>query len=122
MELTTVIVSLSVVVTNSLNESFNRIKRFHYFVFRIKNFLNITFQLFFLGLNILDGERNDCSTNLHRHGVMSFESKLIFEKNDSSELGGVILDIETIRFTLNDSMASTNTDIVDSYLTLMTSS
>lgn len=54
--------------------------------------------------------------------MMSFKSQLVLKQNDCSELGSIIFNIEAILFALDDCMTSTNTDIIDSYLTFMTSS
>ena len=50
------------------------------------------------------------------------QSELIFQKDDGTELRGVVFDIETILLALDDSVASTDTNIIDSNLGLMTTS
>lgn len=50
------------------------------------------------------------------------ESELVLEENDGSEFRGIVLNVESVRLALDDGMASTNTDIVDSHLRLVTSS
>lgn len=54
--------------------------------------------------------------------MMSLKPQLVFEENDGSELGSIIFDVETVLLTLDDSVAPAHTNIVDSHLTLMTSS
>ena len=53
---------------------------------------------------------------------MSFQPQLIFEQNNGTEFGRVIFNVETILLAFDDGMASADTDIVDSHLTLVTSS
>ena len=78
-------------------------------------------EFLFLRLDVLDGERYDSSTNLHSHGMMSLKSQLVLQQDDRAELRGVVFDVETILFALDDCVASTDTDIVDTHLTFMTS-
>lgn len=54
--------------------------------------------------------------------MLCLQPKLVLKKNDGSELGSIVLNVEPILLALNDSMATTNTDVVDSHLALMTSS
>lgn len=53
--------------------------------------------------------------------MLSLESQLVFQKDDRAELGGVVFDVEAVLLTLDDSMAPTDTDVVDSHLTLVPS-
>ena len=48
--------------------------------------------------------------------------QLVLEEDDGSELGSVVLDVETILLTLDDGVTPTNRDVVDSHLTLVASS
>ena len=54
--------------------------------------------------------------------MVGLQSELILQKDDCTKLGGIVLDVETILLALDDSVASTDTDIVDSHLGLMTTS
>jgi len=54
--------------------------------------------------------------------VVGLQSELIFQKDDGTELRGVVFNIETILLALDDSVASTDTNIIDSNLGLMTTS
>lgn len=71
-------------------------------------------------MDVLDGETDDSSSHLHGHGVVGLQSELILKEDDGSELGGVILDVETILLAFDDRVASAHTNIVDSHLGLMT--
>jgi hypothetical protein len=53
--------------------------------------------------------------------MVSFESKFVLQKYNRSEFAVIVLNVESIWFTLDNRMATTNTNIVDSDLTLMTS-
>jgi hypothetical protein len=54
--------------------------------------------------------------------VVGLQSELIFQKDDGTELRGVVFNIETILLALDDSVASTDTNIIDSNLGLMSTS
>jgi len=54
--------------------------------------------------------------------VVGLQSELIFQKDDGTELRGVVFNIETILLAFDDSVASTDTNIIDSNLGLMTTS
>ena len=49
------------------------------------------------------------------------QPQLVLEENYGAELGGVVFDVESVRLALDDGMTSAHTDVVDSNLTLMTS-
>jgi hypothetical protein len=53
--------------------------------------------------------------------MLCSESQFVFEQDDGSKFGSVIFNVEAILFTLYDSVASGNTDVIDSDLTFMTS-
>ena len=53
---------------------------------------------------------------------MSLKPQLVLEENDGSELRSVVFDVESVLLTLDDSVTSTNADIVDSDLRLVASS
>jgi len=53
--------------------------------------------------------------------MLSLQSKLIFKQNNGTELGRIVLNVKAILLAFDDGMASTDTDIIDSYLTLVTS-
>lgn len=48
--------------------------------------------------------------------MVSLQSQLVLEENDGSELRGVVLDVEPVLLALDDCVASTDTDIVDTHL------
>ena len=54
--------------------------------------------------------------------MVGLQSELIFQKDDGTELRGVVFNIETILLAFDDSVASTDTNIIDSNLGLMTTS
>jgi len=51
--------------------------------------------------------------------MLSLESQLLFQQDDSTELGRVVFDVETILLALYDSVTSTNANVVDTNLTFM---
>ena len=87
----------------------------------IKNLGDITLEFVTLWLHVLDGEADDCSANLHRHCMLSFQPKLLFQQDDGSKLWRVVFDVKAIVLTFNDCVTSAHTDIINSDLTLMTS-
>jgi len=95
---------------------------FEVLVLGIEHFGNIALKLFFFRLDILDGERDNSSTNLDCHGMMSLESQLVFKQDDCTKLGCIVLNVEPILFTLDNCVTSAHTDVVNSHLTFMTSS
>lgn len=54
--------------------------------------------------------------------MVSLQSQLVLEEDDRAELGRVVFNVEPILFTLDNGVAPTHTDIVDSNLTLVSSS
>jgi len=58
---------------------------------------------------------------LDSHGVACLESELVLQKNDGSELRSIVLDVESVWFALDDGVTSAHTDVIDSHLTLVTS-
>lgn len=54
--------------------------------------------------------------------MRGLESELVLEEDDGSKFRGIVLNVESVRLALDDCMASTNTDIVDSHLRLVASS
>ena len=54
--------------------------------------------------------------------MVCLQSELVLQKDDGSKLRGVVFDVESILLALDDSVASTDTDIIDSDLGLMTTS
>jgi hypothetical protein len=54
--------------------------------------------------------------------MVGFQPQLLFEKNNCAKLGGIIFDVKSVVFTLNNGMASRYTNIVDSDLGLVASS
>lgn len=94
----------------------------HSFVFGIKDTGNVTLELFLLGLHVFYGEGDDSSPNLNGHSVMSLQSKLVFQKDDGAEFGSIVFDVEAVLLTLDDSVASTDRDIIYTHLRLMASS
>lgn len=99
-----------------------RLDCFKTFIFRIKYFIDITFEFFFFRLNVFNCKRNNSSTNLHSHCVKSFKSQFVFQKNDCSKFTSVVFNVKSVLFALNNSVTSTDTYIIDSNLTLMSSS
>lgn len=53
--------------------------------------------------------------------MVSLEPQLVLEEDNGTKFGRVVFNVESILFTLDDSVTSTHTDIVDSNLTLMSS-
>jgi len=51
--------------------------------------------------------------------VVGLESQLVLEQNDSAKLGGVVFNIEAVGLTLNNGVAPTHTDVVNSHLTFV---
>lgn len=51
--------------------------------------------------------------------MVSLQAELVLEKDDGTKLRGVVFDIKAVLLTLDDSMASTHTDVVDPNLGLM---
>lgn len=84
----------------------DRTDGFDCLILGVEDFSDLTPQLVSFGLDILDGERNDSSSNLDSHCVLRLQSQLVLEQDDGSELGGVILNIETILLALDDSVQS----------------
>ena len=91
-------------------------------VLRVEHLRHITLQLVALRLHILDREADHCASNLNRHRVLCLEPQLLFQQDDGSKLGGVVLDIEAILLALYDGVTSTHADVVDTHLTLMATS
>lgn len=54
--------------------------------------------------------------------MVSLKSQLVFKHYDGSEFGSVILNVESVLLALDYSMASADTDVIDSNLTFMASS
>ena len=54
--------------------------------------------------------------------MMCLESQLVLQENDCSKLGGVVFNVETVLLTLDDSVASTDRDIIYTHLRLVASS
>ena len=54
--------------------------------------------------------------------MLGLQPELLLQQDDGAELGSIVLDVKTIMFALNDCVTAANTDIVNTYLTLMTSS
>ena len=48
--------------------------------------------------------------------MVSLQSQLVLEQNDGSELRGIVLDVEPVLLALDDRVASTDTDVVDTHL------
>lgn len=94
---------------------------FDSFVFGIQNFGNIALYLFTFRLNIFNGKGDHCSSNLHSHGVMGLQAKLIFQQDDCTELRRVVFNVKSVMFAFYDCVTSGNTDIIDSNLRFMTS-
>ena len=51
--------------------------------------------------------------------MLCLQPEFIFKKNNGSKLRGVVLNVEAVLLALDDGMASTHTDIIDSHLTLV---
>lgn len=75
-------------------------------VLRIENLRDLTLELFFLRLHVLDGEGDDRATDLNSHGVRGLQSELVFQQNDGSELGGIVFNVESVWSALDESVAS----------------
>ena len=54
--------------------------------------------------------------------MLGLQPKLLLQQDDGAELGSIVLDVKAIMFALDDSVTAANTNIVNSYLTLMTTS
>lgn len=92
------------------------------FILGVKYLGHVTLQLVSLGLNVFYGEADDCASYLDGHSVLSLQPKLLLQENNCTELGRVVLDVETILLAFDDSVTSTDTDIINSHLTLVASS
>jgi len=88
----------------------------------IKYFGYITLEFVSLRLYVFNSEADDSTANLDSHGVLCLQSELVLQEYNGTEFRSVIFDVKTILFTLDDCMASTDTNVVDTYLTLMTPS
>lgn len=89
------------------------------FVLLIEDLGNIALELVALRLHIFDGEADHCASDLYCHRVLRLQSKLLFQQDDGAELGSVVLNIESIMLAFDDSVTATNTDVVNTYLTLV---
>lgn len=92
------------------------------FVLLVKHLRNIALQLVTLRLHVLDRETDHRAAYLHCHSVLGLQPKLLLQQDDGAELGSIVLNVKTIMFALDDSVTAANTNIVNSYLTLMTTS
>jgi hypothetical protein len=54
--------------------------------------------------------------------MLCLQPKLVLKENDSSKLGSIVLNVEAVLLALDDCVAPTHTDVVDSHLALMPSS
>jgi hypothetical protein len=53
--------------------------------------------------------------------VLRLEPQLVLEKDNRTELRGIVLNIEPILFALDNGVTSANTDVVNSHLTFVAS-
>lgn len=53
--------------------------------------------------------------------MKGFQSEFVLEQDNGSKFRSIIFDVEAILLALDDCMASANTNVIDSYLTLMAS-
>lgn len=90
------------------------------FILGVQYLWDITLQFVTLRLYVLDGETYHRTANLDSHSMLSLKPELVFKKDDSTELWGIVLNVEAVLLAFDDSMAATNTNIVDTNLTLMT--
>lgn len=67
-------------------------------------------------MDVLDSERDNSSAHLNRHGVRGFKSQLVLKKDDCSKLTRVVFDVKSVGLALNDGMASTDTNVINSHL------
>ena len=51
--------------------------------------------------------------------MLGLESKFLFEENNGSKFGGVVLDVKAVLLALDDSMTATDTNVIDSNLALV---
>ena len=51
--------------------------------------------------------------------MLGLESKFLFEENNGSKFGGVVLDVKAVLLALDDSMTATDTNVIDSHLALV---
>jgi hypothetical protein len=54
--------------------------------------------------------------------VRRLKPQLVLEEDDGSELGSIVLNVETVLLTLDDGVTPTDRDVIDSHLTLVASS
>ena len=95
------------------NGSLNRL------ILGVEHLGHIALQLVALRLHVLNCEADDRTTDLDGHGVLRLQSQFFLEEDDRAELGGVVLDVEAVLLALDDGVAATDTDVVDTHLTLM---
>lgn len=113
---------LSVVVTDGLDLGFNSVDWSNSLILGVKDLWDVTLKLLFFWLDVLNSEGDNSSSDLNGHGVMSFQSQLVFEQNYGTKFRCIVFNIESIRLALDDSVASTDTDVIYPNLTLVTSS
>ena len=89
------------------------------FVLGVKHLRHITLELIPLGLDVLDGEADDCAADLHSHGVLRLQTQLLLQQDDRAELRRVVLDVEAVLLALDDGVTPTDGDVVDTHLTLV---
>ena len=89
------------------------------FVLLIEDLGNITLELVTLRLHIFDCEANNCTSNLHCHCVLSLQPQFLLQKDDGSEFGSIVLNVEAVMLTFDDSVTATHTDVVDTHLALV---
>lgn len=89
-------------------------------IFRVEHLWDVALQFIPLRLYIFNCETNDRTPNLDGHGMLCFQSQLILQEDYRAELRCIILDVEAVLLTFDDSMTSADTDIIDTYLTLVT--
>ena len=54
--------------------------------------------------------------------MLRLQPKLLLQKDDCSEFGSIVLNVEAVLLTFDDSMTPADTNVVNSYLTLVTTS
>ena len=92
------------------------------FVLLVQNLRDITLEFVSFRLHILDGETDDCATNLHCHCVLRLQPQFLLQKDDRSELRSIVLNVETIMLALDYSVTAANTNVIDTHLAFMSSS
>ena len=89
------------------------------FVLLIEDLGNIALEFVALRLHIFDGEADHCASDLYCHCVLRLQPQLLFQQDDRAELRSVVLNIEAVMLAFDVGVTATNTDVVDTHLTLV---